>query len=97
MDRDYRMLIGAIVEAALLAQQLPSNPQIQRLQYLTQRTLVQLDGQHPVSSTRNQLLRSEHHGDTALVSHTPGGDPGSRRNDNRQHNEGHPSVRGNNV
>jgi hypothetical protein len=33
-----------------LSQQLPPNPQIQRLQYLTQRALVQLDGQHPVSS-----------------------------------------------
>jgi hypothetical protein len=30
-DREYRTPIGAIVEAALLAQQLPPNPQIQRL------------------------------------------------------------------
>jgi hypothetical protein len=90
------MPIGTIAEAALLAQQLPSNPQIQRLQYLTQCALVQLDGQHPVSSTRNQLSRFEHHGDTALVSRTPGGCHGSRRNDNHQHNEGHPSVCGNN-
>jgi hypothetical protein len=88
--------IGTIAEAALLAQQLPSNPQIQRLLYLTQRALVQLDGQHLVSSTRNQLSRSEQHGDTALVSHTPGGGHGSWRNDNRQHNEGHPFARGNN-
>jgi hypothetical protein len=27
-DREYRTLIGAIIEAALLAQQLPPNPQI---------------------------------------------------------------------
>ncbi|RLM87220.1 uncharacterized protein C2845_PM04G15460 [Panicum miliaceum] len=60
------MPIGAIAEAALLAQQLPPNPQIQRWQYLTQRVLVQFDGQHPVSSTRNQPSRSERHGDTAL-------------------------------
>jgi hypothetical protein len=96
MDHEYRTPIGAIVEVALLAQQLPSNPQIQRLQYLTQRALVQLDGQHLVSSTRNQLLRSEHHGDTALVSRTLGGGHGSWRNDNRQRNECHPSARGNN-
>jgi signal transduction histidine kinase len=30
-DHEYRTPIGAIAEAALLAQQLPSNPQIQRL------------------------------------------------------------------
>jgi signal transduction histidine kinase len=35
-DHEYRTPIGAIAEAALLAQQLPPNPQIQRLQYLTQ-------------------------------------------------------------
>jgi hypothetical protein len=34
-DREYRTLISAIAEATLLAQQLPPNPQIQRLQYLT--------------------------------------------------------------
>jgi hypothetical protein len=51
-DREYRTPIGAIAEAALLAQQLPPNPQIQTLQYLTQRALVQPDGQHPVSSTQ---------------------------------------------
>jgi hypothetical protein len=96
VDREYRTPIGAIAKAALLAQQLPSNPQIQRLQYLTQRTLVQLDGQHPVSSTRNQLSRSEHHGNTARVSRTPGGAHGSQRNSNRQHNEGPPSPHGNN-
>jgi hypothetical protein len=78
--REYRTPIDAIAEAALLAQQLPPNPQIQRLQYLTQRTLVQLDGQHPVSSTWNPLSRSERHAKTAR---TPGGGPGSRRNDNR--------------
>jgi hypothetical protein len=66
------------------------------MQYLTQRALVQLNGKHPVSSTRNQPSRSERHGDTMLVSHTPGGGPGSRRNDNRQRNKGHPSARGNN-
>jgi hypothetical protein len=53
-DCKYRTPISEIAEAALLAQQLPSNPQIQRLQYLTQRVLVQLSGQHPVSPTRNQ-------------------------------------------
>jgi hypothetical protein len=95
-DREYRTPIGAIAEAALLAQQLPSNPQIQRFQYLTQRALVQLVGQHPVSSTRNQLSRSEQHGDTVLVSRTPGGGHESRRNDNRQCNEGHSSMHGNN-
>jgi hypothetical protein len=57
--REYRMPIGAIAEAALLAQQLLPNPQIQRLQYLTQRTLVQLNGQHLVSSTRNPPSRSD--------------------------------------
>jgi hypothetical protein len=35
VDREYRMPIGAITEAALLAQQLPPNSQIQWLQYLT--------------------------------------------------------------
>jgi hypothetical protein len=63
-DQEYRTPIGAIAKVVLLAQQLPPNPQIQRLQYLTQRALVQLDGQHPVSSTRNMLLRSEGHGNT---------------------------------
>jgi hypothetical protein len=29
-----------------------------------------------------------------LISRTPGGGPGSRRNDNRQRNKGHPSARG---
>jgi hypothetical protein len=66
------------------------------MQYLTQHALVQLDGQHPVSFTRNRPSRSERHGDTALVSCTPGGGPGSRRNDNRQRIKGHPSARGNN-
>jgi hypothetical protein len=75
------MPISAIAEAALLDQQLPPNPQIQRLQYLTQRALVQLDGQHPLSPTRNLPSRSEHHGDTVLVSRTPGGGHGSWRND----------------
>jgi hypothetical protein len=89
------MPISTIAEAALLAQQLPSNPQIQRLQYLTQHALMQHDGKHLVSSTQNQLSRSEPHGDIALVSRTPGGGHGSRRNDNRQRNEGHPSARGN--
>jgi hypothetical protein len=67
-DREYRTPIGAIIDVALLAQQLPPNPQIQRLQYLTQRALVQLNWQHPVSPTRILPSRSEHHGDTALVS-----------------------------
>jgi hypothetical protein len=95
-DREYCTPIGAISEAALLAQQLPPNPKIQRLQYLTQHALVQLDGQHPMSSTRNPPLRSEHHGETALISCTPGGGPGSRRDNNSQRNEGHPSACGNN-
>jgi hypothetical protein len=56
---------------------------------------VQLDGQHPISSTRNLPSRSERHGETTLVSRTPGGGP-SWRNDNRKRNEGHPSTRGNN-
>jgi hypothetical protein len=81
-DWEYRTPIGTIAEAVVLAQQLPPNPQIQRLQYLTQYALVQLDGQLPMSSTRNQPSRSERHGDNALVSHTPGGGIGSRRNDN---------------
>jgi hypothetical protein len=89
VDEEYRTLIGAIAEAALLVQQLPSNPQIQRIQYLTQRELVQLDGQHLVSSTWNLPLRSERHGDTAHISRTPKGGPGYRRNDNRQRNGGH--------
>jgi hypothetical protein len=33
-DQEYHTLIGIIAEVALLAQQLPPNPQIQRLQYL---------------------------------------------------------------
>jgi hypothetical protein len=57
---------------------------------------MQLDGQYPMSSTRNQHSRSERHGDIALVSRTPEGGPGSRRNDNRQLNKGHPSAHGNN-
>jgi hypothetical protein len=94
-DREYRTSIDAIAEAALLAQQLPPNPQIQRLQYLTQCALMQLDGQHPVSSTRNLPSRSERNGETALINRTPVGGPGNIRNDNRQRNEGHPSTRGN--
>jgi hypothetical protein len=70
-DREYRTPIGAIAEVALLAQQLPTNPQIQRLQYLIQRAHVQLDGQHPVSSTQNLPSRSKGHGDIALISRTP--------------------------
>jgi hypothetical protein len=64
-DQEYCTSIGAIAEAALLAQHLLPNPQVQRLQYLTQRTLVQLDEQNPMSSTRNTLSRSERHGDSA--------------------------------
>jgi hypothetical protein len=93
--REYRTPIGAIAEARLLAQQLPPNPQIQRLQYLTQRALVQLDGQHPVSSTRNMLSRSERHGDSTPISRTPGGGPGYQRNDNRQRNQDNPVGQGN--
>jgi hypothetical protein len=51
--REPRDLNNAFAEAAILAQQFPPNPQIQRLQYLTQRALVQLNGQLPVSSTQN--------------------------------------------
>jgi hypothetical protein len=57
---------------------------------------VQLDGQHLVSSTRNPLSRSERHGESTLVSRTPGGGPGSRRNDNCQFNESYLSAHGNN-
>jgi hypothetical protein len=52
-DREYHTPIGTIAEAALLAQQLPPTHGYKRLQYLTQRALVQLNGRHPVSSTRN--------------------------------------------
>jgi hypothetical protein len=38
---------------------------------------VQLDRQHPVSSTRNPPSRSEHHGDTVVVSRTPEEAPGA--------------------
>jgi hypothetical protein len=72
-DREYRTPIRAIAEAALLVQKLPPNPQVQRLQYLTQRALMQLDGHNPMSSTQNTLSRSECHGDSAQVSCTPGG------------------------
>ncbi|RLM54356.1 hypothetical protein C2845_PM10G12240 [Panicum miliaceum] len=94
-DREYHTPIGAISEAALLAQQLPSNPQIQRMQYLTQLALVQLNGQHPASSTQNLPLRFERHGDTALISRTPRGGPKNRKNDSRQCNEGHHDKQGN--
>jgi signal transduction histidine kinase len=67
VDREYRTPISTIIEAALLTQQLPSNPQIQRLHYLTQHALVQLDGQHLVSSTQNP----------PLVCRTPRGGHGS--------------------
>jgi hypothetical protein len=94
-DREFRTPIGTIAEAALLAQQLPPNPQIQRLQYLTQRALVQLDGQHPASSTRNLPSRFECHGDTAHITRIPRGGTRNQRNDNHQCNEGHQSVHGN--
>jgi hypothetical protein len=94
-DREYRTQIGTIAEVVLQAQQLPPNPQIQRLQYLTQRALMQLDGQYPVSSTRNMLSRSGRHGDTTQISHTPRGGLGYRRNDNRQRNQCQQSMRGN--
>jgi hypothetical protein len=64
-DREYRTPIGAIAKVALLAQQLPPNPQIQRLQYLTLHALVQLDGEHLVSSTQIPPLTSEHHSEAA--------------------------------
>jgi hypothetical protein len=44
VDQEYRRLIGAIAEVVLLAQQLPPNREIQRLQDLTQCALMQLDG-----------------------------------------------------
>jgi hypothetical protein len=72
-DQEYHTPIDTIKEAVLLVQQLPPNPQVQRLQYLTQRTLVQLNKQNPLSSAWNTLSRSEHHGDSAQVSCTPGG------------------------
>jgi hypothetical protein len=75
-DREYRTPIGAIAEAMLLAQQLPPNPQIQRLQY-------QLDGQLPIFSTRNTFSRPECHVDSVQVSRTPRGGFGFRGNDNR--------------
>jgi hypothetical protein len=50
-----------------------AKPQVQRLQYPTQLALVQLDEQNPFSSTRNTLLRSEHHDDSTQVSRTPKG------------------------
>jgi hypothetical protein len=56
---------------------------------------VQLDGQHPVSSTRNLPSRSERHGDPALISRTPEGGLGDRRNDSRQRNKSHQSAHGN--
>jgi hypothetical protein len=79
-DQEYDTPIGAIAKAALLVQQLPPNPQLQRLQYLTQRALVQLDEQNSMSSTRNTLSRSERHSESAQVSRTPGGGarPGGR-------------------
>jgi hypothetical protein len=57
--------------------------------------LVQHNGQHLVSSTRNLPSRSEHHGEIALISRTPAEGPGNWRNHSRQHNKGQPSMRGN--
>jgi hypothetical protein len=74
-DREYHTLIGASAEAALLVQQIQQNLQVQRLQYLTQRALMQLDEKNPMSSTGNTLSRSEHHGDPAQVSRTSRGGP----------------------
>jgi hypothetical protein len=68
---------GTIAEVVVLAQQFSPNPRIQRLQYLTQRALVQLDGQHPVSFTRNQPSRSKRHGDTAWSLAPPEEAPGA--------------------
>jgi hypothetical protein len=86
-DQEYRTPIGTIAEAAVLVQQLPPNPKVQRLQYLTQRALVQLDGQNPMSSTWNTLSRSKRHGDSMQVSRTPGGGFRPRGNDNHQRNQ----------
>jgi hypothetical protein len=94
-DQEYRTPIGAIAEAALLAQQLPPKPQIQRLQYLTHRALVQLDGQHLMSLTQNTLLRPERHGDSVQVSRTTGGGFASRGNKNSQRNQDNPVNHGN--
>jgi hypothetical protein len=48
-----------------------TKPPDTKLQYLTQRALVQLDEQHLVSSTWNMLSKSEHRGDSAQISCTP--------------------------
>jgi hypothetical protein len=52
-DREYRTSIGTSAEATLLAQQLAPNPQIQRLQCLTQRALV-----HSMGNTQCPQLRT---------------------------------------
>jgi hypothetical protein len=51
-DQEYGTLIAAIVEAVLLAQQLPPNPQIQRLQYLN-------TGARATRCTTSSVLHSE--------------------------------------
>jgi hypothetical protein len=68
----------------------------QRRRNMQNRARVPMDGQHLVSPTRNQPSKSERHGDTTLVSRTPGGGHRSWRNDNRQRNQDHPSARDNN-
>jgi hypothetical protein len=69
---------------------------VQRLQYLTQHALVQLDEKNPMSSIRNTLSRSEHLGDSAQVCHTPGG--GARPGEvggNHQRNQDNQGSHGN--
>jgi hypothetical protein len=56
-DREYCTLIGAIAKATLLVQQLPPNPQVQRMQNLTQHAVVQLDEQNPKSSALEYPLK----------------------------------------
>jgi hypothetical protein len=94
-DREYRTPINAIAKAALIVQQLQPNQQVQRLQYLTLRMLMQLDEQNPMSSTWNTLSRSECHGDSAQVSCTPGGGLRPQGGDNCQRNQDNQGDHGN--
>jgi hypothetical protein len=60
-DRQYNMPIENIVEAALLIQRLPQNPETERLLHLMQRAIVQLDQQDPMLSLQRTRSRSERH------------------------------------
>jgi hypothetical protein len=66
-DWEYRTPIGAPSSTTT------AKPPRAKAAVLTQRALVQLDEQNSMSSTRNTLSRSEHHGDSAQVSRTPEG------------------------